>query len=195
MARPRIHYRHCQWCGALIPPSRGILYCNRACYVAYRLEQSRLSAARRLATHTIKSEGCWEWTGARTHGYGRIGYEGRVILTHRLAYDLAYGSVPSDVDVLHHCDNPACVRPDHLFLGTAKDNAQDMMAKGRGGYRTWRGEENGHAKLTRIQVASIRAEYATGKVSQRNLARQYGMAQTTIGAILRGKTWKDERDA
>jgi len=76
---------------------------------------------------------CWEWQGSRhPFGYGTINVQRRPVTAHRIAYQFAHGDVPAGLYVLHHCDNPPCVNPAHLFLGTAKDNTEDMMAKGRG---------------------------------------------------------------
>ena len=81
----------------------------------------------------VTSSGCWEWTGAPNgvFGYGRIRFNGRRVLTHRLAWELSYGSVPGGLFVLHHCDNPPCCKPEHLFLGDNFDNMADKVAKGR----------------------------------------------------------------
>lgn len=80
-----------------------------------------------------KSDGCWEWIGRKDGGgYGKVYDEGkRDLCAHRVAWALTYGPAPHDAQVLHRCDNPACVRPDHLFLGTNTDNMRDMVAKGR----------------------------------------------------------------
>jgi len=87
--------------------------------------------AERLWSKVTKTETCWTWTGARNRkGYGEIGAKGRVQKAHRIAWELTYGPIPEGLDVLHHCDNPPCCRPDHLFLGTDADNMADMMAKG-----------------------------------------------------------------
>jgi hypothetical protein len=75
---------------------------------------------------------CWPWTGrCDTFGYGRIGIERKEHPAHRVAYELTRGPIPDGICVLHHCDHPACCNPAHLFLGTKKDNTQDMIAKGR----------------------------------------------------------------
>jgi HNH endonuclease len=79
-----------------------------------------------------KSGECWEWTGSLgSHGYGEFGVAGDRVLAHRYSYELASGPIPDGLYVCHHCDNRRCVRPDHLFLGTARDNALDMVRKGR----------------------------------------------------------------
>ena len=89
--------------------------------------------AERFWAKVERGEGCWLFTGYRaSHGYGSHRYQGKAYRAHRLAYLLTYGTLPSDLNVCHHCDNPGCVRPDHLFLGTQADNMRDMIAKGRG---------------------------------------------------------------
>jgi HNH endonuclease len=92
--------------------------------------------AERLAAGLVRTEsGCLEWTGATLKGYGQIGDGRQVLYTHRVAFMLANGEIPDGMDVLHHCDNPPCCEPDHLFAGTALDNSTDMIAKGRGAWQ------------------------------------------------------------
>jgi hypothetical protein len=79
-----------------------------------------------------KSDGCWEWMGSRKEtGYGLFTLDSRTSSAHRFSYSLAFGSIPAGMEVCHHCDNPPCVRPDHMFLGTHSDNMRDRFAKGR----------------------------------------------------------------
>jgi hypothetical protein len=125
-----------------------------------------------------KSEDCWEWTAAKTSkGYGKFSLPeaGKWALAHRYAYELS-GADISDMCVLHHCDNPACVNPDHLFLGTRADNAADRDRKGRGA-----------TKLTADDVRSIRN--MGGKATQRKIAEKYGVSQSIVQRILAGKIW------
>ena len=134
---------------------------------------------------------CWLWTGYKTaQGYGQIGIKRVLRYAHRVSWELAYGQIPDGLCVLHRCDNPPCVRPDHLFLGTRADNTADMLAKDRHRTVPLRGDQNGNAKLTASQVALIRALYAVGGISQRQLARQFGVVQGTIVHVLAGRTWR-----
>lgn len=92
------------------------------------------ATADRFWSRVRKTEGCWEWQGCRHHrsGYGHIRVAERLLQTHRLAFEIAFGPIPDGVYVCHKCDVPFCVRPDHLFLGTQTENMADMVAKGRG---------------------------------------------------------------
>lgn len=106
---------------------------------------------------------------------------GRLYITSRIAWILAHGRIPDGLLVCHHCDNPTCVRPDHLFLGTARDNARDMSAKNRAPKGT-------NTKLTADDVLAIRAEYKRGMGGK--LGRKYGVTYQTIHEIVRGISWK-----
>lgn len=111
-------------------------------------------------------------------GYGRISTR----RAHRLAWQKAKGPIPEGLQVLHHCDRPACINVEHLFLGTNQDNVDDKLAKDR----QPRGSENGRAKLTEQAVVEIRAS----KLPERLLARQYGISNAVVGSIRRRLTWK-----
>lgn len=138
------------------------------------------------------SDGCWVWKGsARETGYGQFNNEGKIVKAHRLAYEWIVGPIADGLYVCHHCDNRLCVRPDHLFLGTAKENMQDCVRKGRLVHVSAKGEDGGSAKLTWEQVREIRNTYASGGISQPALAREYGVVQGTISNILLHKTWKE----
>lgn len=130
---------------------------------------------------------CWPWTAGKRLGYGRLYVAGRKETAHRLAYALAVGPIPEGLCVLHRCDNPGCCNPAHLFLGTQADNVADMEAKGRAVHRSARPGEGHHAaRLNAAQAIVIRA--ATG-MSQRALAREYGVCQQTISDIVRRRRW------
>lgn len=130
--------------------------------------------------------GCWIWTASVAgKGYGQLRIPGtrRNVYAHRFSYELHHGPVPKEMQVCHRCDNPRCVNPKHLFLGTCADNLADMRDKGRHLY----GERNAQAKLTEAQVAEIRLN-KEGK-SQYALAEHYGVSQAHVGRILRGIRW------
>jgi hypothetical protein len=140
-----------------------------------------------------KSDGCWLWNGTiDKDGYGYICEGGsaskgaKYKRCHRVSWELAYGPVPKGQNVLHTCDNPACVNPEHLFLGTHKANAEDRNAKGRHAH----GERHGNSKLNEEKVREIRRRYAVEAVSQMDLAHAYGVNQTIISDVLRRVSWK-----
>lgn len=136
-----------------------------------------------------KGSNCWEWTASKDNdGYGQIGYQnGEMIRAHRYSWILHFGEIPDGLFVCHHCDNPSCVRPDHLFLGTALANNRDKIRKGRA--KNCRGESSGLSKLTDEQVAQIRRLYVPGKISQYALAKKFSVAVSNINNIVHRKTW------
>ena len=140
-----------------------------------------------VPSHRPELGPCWLWTARRSgKGYGWFWLPPKLVQAHRFAFFLAYGRWPEPC-ALHHCDNPSCVRDDHLFEGTDADNAADRDEKGRRAPPA--GEANGRAKLSRSDVISIRAARAAGE-SQRSIARRYGVNKSTIGQIDRGTHWK-----
>jgi len=139
---------------------------------------------------------CWEWTGWREgdgRWHGRIsvgGTGGRLIGAHRASWMVTFGPIPNGLGVLHKCDNPGCVRPDHLFLGTNTDNNADMVSKGRN--RWLCGEDNRGAKLTTADVAEIRRRLACGD-RQKDIAKDFSIIQAHVSRIGRGASWAHQR--
>lgn len=134
-----------------------------------------------------QSGDCWPWLGRLDRGgYGRLGFYDRNWWAHRLALHLSGTTVPAEMDVLHRCDNPRCCRPDHLFLGTAKDNARDMVAKGR--QRGPKGETHHLAKLNIDDVQWIRT--LQGLVRPGVMAKGFGISHAALHSIVHGKSWK-----
>jgi hypothetical protein len=131
--------------------------------------------------------GCHLWTGSlrSSKGYGEFSVKGRPVSTHRFAWEIANGPIPARLQVLHGCDNPRCVNPAHLFLGTNNDNVLDKQKKGR----QPKGERCGGAKITDEIVREIRARYRTGIVRQIRLAEVYGVSTVMIWKIVHRKKW------
>lgn len=141
-------------------------------------------SAERFWSRVEKTPECWTWTRAcYRNGYGAFSIGGRNRLAHRVAWFLTYGEWP-DRMVLHSCDNRRCVRPDHLFLGTAKDNTRDMMQKGRG-LALGRFP---NAKLTEADVVRIKELRGRGQ-SQGSVARAFGVNAATVREITKGESW------
>jgi hypothetical protein len=141
----------------------------------------------RFWTKVDKSGECWEWTaGLNKDGYGQFKLNGKGVSSHRYSYILHH---PLSIDlcehreicVCHRCDNPKCVNPAHLFLGTRSDNMKDMVAKRR---------MIGNVKLTEHQVREIRNKYANGRITLKSLSREYGISLEGIHGIIRRRTWK-----
>lgn len=131
---------------------------------------------------------CWEWTaGKTTAGYGVINSgdaNGTIVGAHRISWELAYDHIPKGMCVLHHCDNPGCVNPYHLFLGTDADNVHDMTEK----ERQSRGESHGNSKLSERNVRKARRLIKEGWEQQR-IAELLGVGSPTISMIKTGKVW------
>lgn len=125
---------------------------------------------------------CWNWQGRRNKwGYGCTRVKYKTKLAHRLAWELWRGPIPQDIKVLHRCDNPACINPDHLFLGTCKDNVLDAVRKGR----------HSSCKITLQQAISIRTIYKRGLISQSSIAERFGITQSEVSRILNRDTWRE----
>jgi HNH endonuclease len=141
------------------------------------VRKKRLPLRERFSSHVQTGEACWLWTGPlNDDGYGVFHVFGKNRKAHRVAYELSIAD-PGDMCVLHRCDNPRCVRPDHLFLGTHADNMRDCAEKGRA-----------TRKLSPEQVLAIRAGAAAG-ASQHRLGCEFGISQSMVGRILNGKNW------
>jgi len=145
------------------------------------LTKEQALQSRILIDETTK---CWNWTGTKDKdGYGVFHWRNKRLRAHREALTVFGGiDVSSDLIVCHSCDNPSCINPDHLFVGTVKDNAQDALKK----KRAFVGDKNGRSKLSQSQVNQIRCEDGI----YRSIAEKYGVSRSTISEIKRGKTWQ-----
>ena len=162
------------------------------CYHGYMVHKT-IPLIDRFWSRVDKSGDCWVWTAATTNGgYGVIrdtGRNGKIIRAHRLSWELHNGPIPAGIEVCHRCDNPPCVNPAHLFLGTHQDNVTDTVNKGRASGGGPRGSLHHQAKLTEAQVVDIRARHTAGAASQRQLAREYGVDRRAIHQVVYRKTW------
>lgn len=134
------------------------------------------------------TSGCWNWVGPKNRGYGEF-YPRKnrgSCRAHRVSYELANGPITAGQLCCHHCDNRACVNPEHLFLGSAAENSADMVRKRRQMF----GEAHVDARLTDEIVQTIRAMYATGRHSQTEIAKLYGVSSATIWKIVHRQKWK-----
>jgi hypothetical protein len=129
-------------------------------------------------------EGCWLWLGHRSSGgYGKLGNK----IASRISWEITNGAIPEGLDVCHHCDNPPCVNPNHLFLGNASDNIKDAVSKGRINHR---GEKNSNAKIT----YSLAEEIRNSCLPYRKLAEIYGLSKAAIYYIKNNITWNQPKN-
>ena len=135
-----------------------------------------------------KDNGCWEWNGTLRKGYGRFYLKGSWLTSHRVSWMIYKGPIPKNLLVLHKCDNPCCTNPEHLFLGTQRDNVLDMVNKKRN--KILRGSSNPSAKLTESEVVKIRDFYADGGTSYVKLAREFKVSAKLVELIVKNVIWR-----
>lgn len=179
---------HCTYCGMEFrtAPSRidqgNGRYCSRSC----SQDDRRRPLDERFWSRVERGDGCWNFPSSdHGKGYRRFSVGQQSHYAHRIAWALIDGAIPDDLGVLHHCDNRACVRPDHLFLGTNLDNIEDKVRKGR----QQRGETSGRTKLTGEDVRTIRTKAIDGE-NNTAIARTYGVSRCCISAIVLRRNWR-----
>jgi len=152
-----------------------------------------LTAERLLAkSEPEPMSGCWLWTGARANGYGALRVNMAMMKAHRGAWVVWRGAIPEDRCVLHRCDTPACINPDHLFLGTHDDNAKDRNRKGRQSPHCpppMPGKQNPNALLTDADVRAIRAAPMRGRRQAEALGNLYGISWSNVYRVRQGYAW------
>jgi len=147
---------------------------------------ARPSVSERFWIKVAKTDTCWLWMAviSGNNSYGAFRFNGRMQPSHRVAWTLQHGDIPTGICVLHRCDTPRCVNPSHLFLGTHADNMADKAAKGRSS--KMKGSTHGMSKLTEINVISIRNDHRT----YRQIAADFGVDQSLIGHIKSRRIWQ-----
>lgn len=152
-----------------------------------------------------KTDSCWLWTGCKNgNGYGHLTVARRTLKAHRASWIIHHGEIPDGLQVHHNCpdgDNPSCVNPSHLWVGTQLENVADRESKGRGSLLAARetmashpemrarGEASGNARLTEGKVREIRRRYSAGGVLHRQLAVEFGVSKAAITFIISRKNW------
>ena len=150
----------------------------------------RKTPEERFWEKVAKTDTCWLWAaGKDKYGYGAFWVAGKTVKAHRFSWEMHFGAIPAIACVLHICDTPLCINPGHLFLGSNADNMADKVAKGR--QARLAGEASGASILTALNVAEIRALYATGLYYQRELSVKFGVRRQHISLIVLNKHWRE----
>lgn len=185
----------CRHCGTPFRlRSRDVLRSGRGKFCSHRCysENKRVPLAERFWSRVTPGAGCWLWRGliSRDTGYGVLHVPANggnaVDGAHRVSWELHHGPIPPGMCVLHRCDVRACVRPDHLFLGTRPDNNADCIAKGRKAC----GSDVANSVLSEVDVREMRRLYAEGGWTQKQLGFRFGISQPAAGRVLRREAWK-----
>lgn len=171
--------KSCVICKTIFSPTGKKTHCSNKC---------------KILGNIIENEnGCWEWQKSKVCGYGRTrDYETKKdILAHRLSYNIFKGSIPENKSICHSCDNPSCCNPEHLWIGSHRENMLDSNQKGRTYKVSYdsKGLKNGNAKISEEEVRNIRKLSSEG-MRDCDIARKYKMSQTNVRRIKRGYLWK-----
>jgi hypothetical protein len=153
----------------------------------YKKKKTAVNRFLEKVDYNFNENGCLEWIGSLTDkAYGLFSYNGKTVKAHRFSYELFYEKIPEGMVVMHSCDNPKCVNPNHLSLGTQEDNIRDMINKNRDNKA--KGSAVGNSKLTEDQVKEIKNKINSG-MKQRDIAKEYKVAPNTISNIKNGISW------
>lgn len=159
--------------------------------MSYSRRKRTIPLAEHFWSKVQKTPACWLWQATRRPaGYGTYYINRYPALAHRVAWELTYGPIPKGLHVCHSCDNPPCVRPEHLFLGSQTANLRDAHGKGRLVKTGLPGDSNPAARLSTEDVLEIRRLAAAGPVNKKELGRRFGVSHTTIRGVIERKTWK-----
>jgi hypothetical protein len=185
----------CPKCGKEFTKIKRQIYCSeKCCDIRWSTIENRSRTLQDRFWEKVEilgNDDCWLWKAGinrKYKGYGRFWINGSHVVAHRVSWIFTYGPIENGLECLHKCDNPRCVNPNHLFLGTHMDNMVDMVNKKR--YVSYPGERCGKAKLKTEDVRNIRITYCAGNVSTYELARKFHVSQHTISSILHRQTWR-----
>lgn len=184
----------CEWCDKKLTEKQiknGNRFCGYSCSNKWAADQRAIPAEVRFWNFVDKSGDCWVWTGGTDKdGYGVFNARTkRYTKAHRFVYRLAYGQIPKGKIICHHCDNPSCVNPEHIYLGTYKTNAQDMARRGR--MKKQNGTDNHAAVLNWEKVRKIREMWQSGKYTQKAIADYFNVSRGCITGIIYNVNWKE----
>lgn len=145
------------------------------------------SVVDRFNQKLLITPGCWLWKARQKKGYGLMYVQGKMVAAHRLSYELHVGKIPDGLLVCHKCDNPICVNPEHLFVGSDADNSDDKLSKGRQA----KGPQVGTAKLSEMAVLEMRQMYAKGKNGGiKALASRFNISKSQVWNVVNRKEWQ-----
>jgi hypothetical protein len=163
---------------------------NRPPFWALATEEEKMIRYKKMFEEkVIRKEGCWGWKSFVTSsGYGSLGSRKNLVNAHRISWIIHNGSIPDNLWVLHKCNNPICTNPDHLYIGTPKDNTRDMILSGRAVYNQ---QSSKNAKLTLDQAKEIKLLLATTELSQYEIAKKFNVGRGTVQDIKRNKMWRN----
>lgn len=170
-------------------------FCSFKCATSFNSGENHArykSIKDKLEGNVVKSEsGCWEWVGTKRGSSSGVHYGGtnigrKSVLAHRASYEFYIGVIPENMLVCHKCDNPKCINPDHLFLGTRLDNAKDMANKHRGTC----GEKSSNSKLSNTKSFEIIFAAKNKNMKQKEIAYVFGISEKTVNKLFNRKSWK-----
>lgn len=187
--------RPCEHCGEQVLRTANLwgkkprAFCNRKCWDDWN------ASPQKFWSKVLKGadDECWEWAGAcHPFGHGQVCYGGKVLYAHRVSYEFNIGPIPEGMTVMHLCDNPKCVNPAHLQVGTQAENLKHMRKHGRGFTPPHRSESvrNKNSKLNPDKVRKIRELHANSDLEICDIANRYGVSASCITGVVYGRTWK-----
>lgn len=169
-----------------------IKFCSQECRTEGYKKRANQNIEEVYYKKCIKMDGCWGWTGNRdADGYSTMYFNKKTLKSHRVSWIIHNGKIPEKLLVLHKCDNPPCTNPEHLFLGTQKDNWDDMVKKGRGCYR---GELASNSKLKEKEVIEIK-KLLNSSITIREVANKFNVTTSAIKCIKSGKSWSHIKES